>query len=124
MLFRTAKICFLGINQNKNNYFYNYLLSIEYFPGPIRAIATKPVRYNNGNSCLLNGSLACTIRTATVIVAIGNNEIHLVLNPTIISIGAINSAKTAKISVGTEPIPSGSPNSTSSANNLFSFPHP
>ena len=57
-------------------------------------------------------------------VTMGSNEAHLVLNPSIMSIGAINSAKTANMSVGTEPIPSGSPNLTSSAKSLFSFPHP
>ena len=64
------------------------------------------------------------MKTATAIVAMGNNENHLVLKPTIINIGAINSASTANISVGVDPMPKGSPNFISLANNLFIFCKP
>ncbi len=54
----------------------------------------------------------------------GNIENHLVLNPKIIKIGTINSAKATKIKEGTSPIPIGSENFISSANSLLILLHP
>lgn len=70
-------------------------------------ITKKPTKNNKAFSKLLKESPKWTIKVATNIVAAGKKLKNLVLYPTIIKKGAINSEKTASIKVGASPIPIG-----------------
>lgn len=71
-----------------------------------------------------NGSEACTTNPATNIVSINGIVAILVLKPMITSMGAINSAKVARIKVGVAPIPTGSIKAISPEMTFMNLPYP
>ena len=71
-----------------------------------------------------HGSAPCTIKAATAMVRAGKMVIHLVLKPSIIKMGHMNSANTARISVGNSPKPSGSANLVLPSSKFTHLPKP